>query len=196
VNAVRSQPQPLARRWIGGGWAGSGYRCGSIDPATSTVIGQYVKAVTEEGERAIAVAERVFGHSAWRFDRDQRARALNSMAEAFEARREERAEILALETARSDRKPASSLHGRTRHPLQRGARAHCTGRAAHAGQGRMRGLAVIDDFLQYKHIAFALVSPQHHARPAAAATRRGSLTVLPRLAATLCSATSNAEGWS
>ena len=90
MNPVTSQPRrPLARHWIGGDWVESGARGDSIDPATGTVIGQYVKAGAGEAGRATEAAKRVFDQSSWRFDRDLRARALNSMADQFEARSEE-----------------------------------------------------------------------------------------------------------
>lgn len=96
---TRGRPA-LAQHWIGGAWVHSGVPGESRDPATGTVIGTYVKAGAAEAEQAIAVAKHVFDTSSWRFDRALRARVLNAMADAFEARSEELVELLALENGK------------------------------------------------------------------------------------------------
>jgi betaine-aldehyde dehydrogenase len=139
VNPLTSPPeQPLARHWIDGDWVESGARGDSIDPATGTVIGQYVKAGAEEAERAISVATRVFDQSSWRFDRDLRARVLNSMADLFEARSQELVEILALENGKI--KPEAGFEVSMAGPAIRFDAALAlidTGRAAQVEQGAL-----------------------------------------------------------
>ncbi len=90
----------FARHLINGEWVDSGIEAESVNPATGENIGRYVKAGAEEAESAIAVAKDVFRDSDWRFDRQLRARVLNSMADAFEARSEELVELLALENGK------------------------------------------------------------------------------------------------
>lgn len=102
------------------------------------MIGQYVKAGAQEAERAIDVAKQVFDQSSWRFDRDLRAKVLNSMADRFEARSEELVEILALENGKI--KPEARFEVSMAGPTIRFNAALAltdTGRAAQAGQGAL-----------------------------------------------------------
>lgn len=89
-----------ARHWIGGEWVDSPARLTSIDPATGRVIGTYADATGAEALAAIEVARRVFSDSDWRGDRRLRAKAINEMADRFEARIEDLVEILALENGK------------------------------------------------------------------------------------------------
>lgn len=89
-----------ARHWIGGEWVDSPARPTSIDPATGRAIGTYADATGVEALAAIEVARRVFLDSDWRGDRRLRARAINEMADRFEARIEDLVEILALENGK------------------------------------------------------------------------------------------------
>ena len=89
-----------ARHWIGGEWTDSQGRGESFDPATGERIGTYADAGAAEAERAIAVALKAFRESAWRGDRRLRAKALNEMADRFEARTDELIDILSLENGK------------------------------------------------------------------------------------------------
>jgi betaine-aldehyde dehydrogenase len=89
-----------AKNWIGGEWVDSATRLDSIDPATGEVIGTYADGAADEANRAIASARRAFIESPWRGDRRLRARALNEMADRFEARAEELVDMLALENGK------------------------------------------------------------------------------------------------
>lgn len=91
---------PHARHWIGGEWVDSDTRLDSVDPATGETIGTYAEAGVAETDRAIAVALRTFKESAWRGDRRLRAKAINEMADIFEAATDELVEILSLENGK------------------------------------------------------------------------------------------------
>ena len=90
----------VAAHWIGGEWMRSGIPGDSVDPATGTVIGQRFVARREEAEQAVAAAAAAFEASEWRDDRDLRARVLNRMADAIEARMDELVAILGLENGK------------------------------------------------------------------------------------------------
>jgi betaine-aldehyde dehydrogenase len=92
--------QLLARHWIGGEWVDGGERAQSIDPATGEVIGTYTEAGEAEAKRAISAALRAFRETDWRLDRRQRARAINEMADRFEARTNDLVRILSLENGK------------------------------------------------------------------------------------------------
>lgn len=128
----------FARHLINGEWDDGGVRESSVNPATGDVIGEYVKAGADEANRAIAAAKDVFDNTDWRFDRKMRARVLNSMADAFEARSEELVEILALENGKI--KPEARFEVGLSGPTLRFNAALAltdTGRAAEAVKGRM-----------------------------------------------------------
>ena len=95
-----SMTLPHARHWIGGEWIDSASTRDSIDPATSNRIGTYADASEADAARAIDVALQVFRTTNWREDRRLRARALNEMADRFEARTEELVAILSLENGK------------------------------------------------------------------------------------------------
>jgi betaine-aldehyde dehydrogenase len=95
-----STAERFARHLINGEWIDSGQKADSFNPATGETIGRYVKAGAEEALQAIAVAKDIFDNSDWRFDKQLRAKTLNAMADAFEARSEELVEILALENGK------------------------------------------------------------------------------------------------
>lgn len=89
-----------ARHWIGGDWVDSPKRLTSIDPATGEAIGTYADATEAEALAAIKVARRVFLESDWRGDRRLRAKAINEMADRFEARTDDLVDVLALENGK------------------------------------------------------------------------------------------------
>ncbi len=89
-----------ARHWIGGEWVDSAAQQKSYDPATGGVIGTYADAGEVEVAQAIEIAAAAFRNSDWRSDRRLRARALNEMADCFEADTEALVEILSLENGK------------------------------------------------------------------------------------------------
>jgi betaine-aldehyde dehydrogenase len=90
----------IARHWIDGQWIDSGTRRASIDPATGETIGSYFDGGENEATQAIASARRAFLETNWREDRRLRARALNEMADRFEAKANTIIEILSLENGK------------------------------------------------------------------------------------------------
>lgn len=92
--------QLTARHWIGGEWLDSATRSDSIDPATGKTIGTYTEAGAIEAGQAIAAARRAFVGTGWRGDRRLRAKALNEMADRFEAQTDDLVAILALENGK------------------------------------------------------------------------------------------------
>ena len=75
-----------ARHWIGGEWIDSKDRLDSINPATGETIGIYANGGEAEATKAIAIAKQAFLDTDWRDDRRLRAKAINEMADRFEAR--------------------------------------------------------------------------------------------------------------
>jgi betaine-aldehyde dehydrogenase len=92
--------QLSAKNWIGGEWVDSPTRLQSVNPATGEVIGTYADGSADEANRAIAVARKAFLETPWRGDRRLRARAINEMADCFEARSDELIDMLALENGK------------------------------------------------------------------------------------------------
>jgi betaine-aldehyde dehydrogenase len=90
----------MAQHWIDGEWVDGGERAQSINPATGEPIGSYTEAGEAQALRAIAAALRAFRESPWRGDRHLRARAINEMADRFEARTEDLIRILSLENGK------------------------------------------------------------------------------------------------
>ena len=84
----------IARHWIDGDWVDSATRLDSVDPATGTVIGTYADGGETEALLAIAAARRAFVETGWRDDRRLRAKALNEMADRFEARTAELVDLV------------------------------------------------------------------------------------------------------
>lgn len=89
-----------ARHWIGGEWVDTTTRVDSINPATGEKIGTYTEAGAAEAELAVKVARKVFLESEWRGNRRLRAKAINEMADRFEARTDDLVEILSLENGK------------------------------------------------------------------------------------------------
>jgi betaine-aldehyde dehydrogenase len=92
--------QLIARHWINGEWVDAEQHAESINPATGEVIGTYTEAGEKEATRAIAAARKAFLETDWRADRRLRAKALNDMADRFEARADNLIEILSLENGK------------------------------------------------------------------------------------------------
>jgi acyl-CoA reductase-like NAD-dependent aldehyde dehydrogenase len=79
----------IAKHWIDGEWTGSDTISESVNPATGAVLGPWANGGEAEARAAIAAARRAFDTSPWSRDRSLRHRALNEMAEGFDARAEE-----------------------------------------------------------------------------------------------------------
>jgi betaine-aldehyde dehydrogenase len=92
--------QLRAQHWIGGEWLDAPTLVESINPASGEIIGTYTEATDSMAARAIAVALEAFRNTEWREDRRLRARALNEMADRFEARAAGLVEILMLENGK------------------------------------------------------------------------------------------------
>ncbi|MFD1556645.1 aldehyde dehydrogenase family protein [Paraburkholderia silviterrae] len=92
--------QLRARHWIGGEWVDAPDVAESVDPASGETIGTYTEATGAMATRAIAVARKAFSDTDWRENRRLRAKALNEMAERFEARTRDLVEILMLENGK------------------------------------------------------------------------------------------------
>src|SRR5580692_5715710 len=79
----------IAKHWINGEWTGSGTVSESVNPATGAVLGRWADGGEAEARAAIAAARRASETTPWSRDRDLRHRALNEMADRFDARAEE-----------------------------------------------------------------------------------------------------------
>src|ERR1700753_3119944 len=79
----------IANHWIDGEWTGSGTVSESVNPATGAVLGRWADGGEAEARAAIAAARRAFDASPWCRDRSLRHRALDEMADRFDARAEE-----------------------------------------------------------------------------------------------------------
>jgi len=79
----------IAEHWIDGEWTESGIVSESINPATGAVLGQWADGGEAEARVAVAAARRAFDTSPWSRDRSLRHRALNEMADRFDAHAEE-----------------------------------------------------------------------------------------------------------
>jgi betaine-aldehyde dehydrogenase len=90
----------MAQHWIDGEWVDGGERAQSINPANGEPIGSYTEAGEAQAQCAIAAALRAFHETPWRGDRRLRARALNEMADRFEARTDDLIRVLCLENGK------------------------------------------------------------------------------------------------
>jgi len=89
-----------ARHWIGGEWIDSGQHLDSHNPATGQTIGTFADAGEAEVARAIEAAVKAFRTGEWRIDRRLRAKAINEMADRFEASTDALIEVLSLENGK------------------------------------------------------------------------------------------------
>jgi len=82
---------------IGGEWSSgeSGEAVAVLNPATEEVLGQAVLASAGQVEAAVADARRAFEEGAWsRMDPRERSRRMHALVDAFEARRDEFADLI------------------------------------------------------------------------------------------------------
>lgn len=91
----------LALHWIDGKWVDSDQHRDSINPATGEVIGQYANGGRKEAALAVAAALWAFRETDWKDNRALRARVLNAMADAFEARTPDLVHLLATENGKT-----------------------------------------------------------------------------------------------
>ena len=91
---------PIARHWIDGSWHKTGTTADSVDPATGAVIGRHFVAGPDQAQQAILAARRAFLEENWRSDRNLRARALNQLADIFEANVDGLVDVLGLENGK------------------------------------------------------------------------------------------------
>ena len=89
-----------AKNWIDGQWKDASKHSDSINPATGEVIGTYADGGLDEATSCVAAAVRAFNHSDWKDNRVLRARVLTQIADRFEARCEELAQVLSLENGK------------------------------------------------------------------------------------------------
>ncbi|WP_217575023.1 aldehyde dehydrogenase family protein [Streptomyces sp. GbtcB7] len=103
---------------IDGDWTGSDVMSTSYNPATGEALGQYADGGAAEAQAAVAAARRAFDTTSWPRDRALRARALLELADRFEARAGELAQMLTKEngkTAFEAGAEAGSLSATLRH---------------------------------------------------------------------------------
>lgn len=91
---------PDARHWIGGAWRSSATILTSVNPATNDVLGTFASAGVDEAQEAIAAARAAFDTTEWSRSPEMRARALNELADRFEARRDELSRMLTRENGK------------------------------------------------------------------------------------------------
>lgn len=89
-----------ATHWINGEWVDTGTQKDSINPANGEVIGTYVEGGKAEAEQAIQAALDTFKSTDWRYNRELRYQVLNDLANAFDARKDELIQAIALENGK------------------------------------------------------------------------------------------------
>ncbi|MEU8898702.1 aldehyde dehydrogenase family protein [Nocardia sp. NPDC048505] len=91
---------PHARNLIDGRWH-DGHDVGtSLDPATGQPLGTFADAGAVTARAALQAARRAFDSTGWSQDRQARATALNALADAMAARRDELVELLSRENGK------------------------------------------------------------------------------------------------
>lgn len=93
-------PAETAQHFINGKWADSGEIKESFNPATDEVLGTYFDGGREVAQAAITAARETFGGSAWRHDRELRAKVLWELGDAVEANLETLALAISLENGK------------------------------------------------------------------------------------------------
>jgi len=90
-----------AKQYINGEWIDSGDKKDTINPSTGDVLGSYVEGGKTEMQDAIKAAKDTFKNTDWKTNRDLRYRVLTKMADAFEARQDELATMIAKENGKA-----------------------------------------------------------------------------------------------
>jgi acyl-CoA reductase-like NAD-dependent aldehyde dehydrogenase len=91
----------VARHWIDGAWLESVLVADSYNPATGQRLGRFADGGEPEARAAVVAAGRAFGGTAWGRDRELRSRALLELADLFEARGPELAQLLTHENGKT-----------------------------------------------------------------------------------------------
>lgn len=89
-----------ATHWINGEWIDKGVKKETMNPSTGEVLGTYVEGGKAEMEQAIQAAKETFKSTDWKTNRELRHQVLTEMADAFEARQEELATMIAKENGK------------------------------------------------------------------------------------------------
>jgi len=89
-----------AKQYINGEWIDSGDKKDTINPSTGEVLGTYVEGGKTEMQDAIKAAKDTFKNTDWKTNRELRYRVLTKMADAFEARQDELATMIAKENGK------------------------------------------------------------------------------------------------
>lgn len=90
----------IATNWIDGEWTTSEKISESINPATGEVLGQWYEGGQAEAGAAIAAARKAFEASPWSRDRSLRHKALNEMADRFDAHADELGRLVTQENGK------------------------------------------------------------------------------------------------
>lgn len=90
-----------AKQYINGQWIDSGDKKDTINPSTGEVLGTYVEGGKTEMQDAIKAAKDTFKNTDWKTNRDLRYRVLTKIADAFEARQDELATMIAKENGKA-----------------------------------------------------------------------------------------------
>lgn len=90
----------LAKKYSDGKWDKEGERAAAVNPATGEKIGEFVCASLDDVKAMIEAARRTFDTSAWRHDRMRRVAALNELADAMTARRDDLVHALTIENGK------------------------------------------------------------------------------------------------
>jgi betaine-aldehyde dehydrogenase len=90
----------VAEHWIDGAWIGSDSISESINPATGAVLGRWADGGEVEARAAVVAARRAFETFLWSRDRELRHRALNEMADRFDAHAEELGRLVTKENGK------------------------------------------------------------------------------------------------
>ncbi|WP_367105969.1 aldehyde dehydrogenase family protein [uncultured Psychrobacter sp.] len=89
-----------AKHYINGEWIDSGEKKETINPSTGEVIGTYVEGGKSEMQDAIKAAKDTFKNTDWKTNRELRYKVLTKLADAFEARQDELATMIATENGK------------------------------------------------------------------------------------------------
>lgn len=90
-----------AKHYINGEWIDSGDKKDTINPSTGERLGTYVEGGKSEMQDAIKAAKDTFKNTDWKTNRELRYQVLTKMADAFEARQDELATMIAKENGKA-----------------------------------------------------------------------------------------------
>lgn len=90
----------IGKHWIDGEFVATGIERPAIDPANGETIGSYHDGGAEQARKSIDAARRVFEESEWKHDGARRSAALSHLADAFERRSDDLAQLISLENGK------------------------------------------------------------------------------------------------